>query len=310
MADKKTMTLFNYIGGKTWMKNHLREAITNILSNNKITTYVEPFAGGLGAFLGVYDILLENNIKKVILNDVNSRLINFYNIVKNNPEELIKEYVILENQYAKLIPEEAKSLHKTKDKKKLKSLLYKTEEFYKNVRNNFNSKVNNLDSAVYLLFLQHHCFNGVYRENSTGGYNTPFNWEGKIFDEEKIKSKINAVHDVFKKFEIDFSNKSFQNLEYNNETLYYIDPPYINDEETIENQYHKDIFGLEMQKLLIKTLIGTHFLYSNHENKLLIDEFNKNKITINIKKIPRKNIISASNESRKTDKIEILVSSF
>lgn len=309
MADKKTMTLFNYIGGKTWMKNHLREAITNILSNNKITTYVEPFAGGLGAFLSVYDILLENNIKKVILNDINSRLINFYNIVKNHPEELIKEYVILENQYSHLIPEEAKSLHKTKDKKKLKSLLYKTEEFYKNVRNNFNSKVNDLDSAVYLLFLQHHCFNGVYRENSTGGYNTPFNWEVKIFDEKKIKSKINAVHDIFKNFEIDFLNKSFQNLDYNNETLYYIDPPYINGEETIENKYNKDSFGFEMQKLLIKTLIGTHFLYSNHENQLLIDEFNKNKMTINVKKIPRKNIISASNESRKTDKIEILVSS-
>ena len=29
---------------------------------------------------------------------------------------------------------------------------------------------------------------------------------------------------------------------------------------------------------------------------------------IEVKKIPRKNIISASNESRKTDKVEILVS--
>jgi DNA adenine methylase Dam len=309
MVDKKTMTLFNYIGGKTWLRNHLREDITNILKDKKVNTYVEPFAGGLGAFLGVYDILLENNIEKVILNDINGKLINFYNIVNDRPQDLINGYMNLEIQYATSIPKEVSLLHKTKDKDALKVLLTQSEAFFKKVRSDFNIEKNELKNAIYLLFLQNHCFNGVYRENSKGFYNTPFNWEAKVFDKDKISAKVFAVNQVFKRFNTVFSNKSYSELDYNRNSLYYLDPPYINEIESQENQYHKDSFGLSQQKLLILKIKDTNFLYSNHDNQLLINEFNKNNIEINVKKIPRKNIISASNESRKTDKIEILVSS-
>ena len=33
MADKKTMTLFNYIGGKTWLKEHLKKEVDKDYSN-------------------------------------------------------------------------------------------------------------------------------------------------------------------------------------------------------------------------------------------------------------------------------------
>lgn len=308
MADKKTMTLFNYIGGKTWLKEYLKKEISQILEQKKLTHYVEPFAGGLGAFLGVYEVLLNHGVKNIILNDINAKLINFYTIVRDNPEELIKEYMILENKYLLTIPESAKSLHKTKDKVVLKTLLKSSEEYYKKVRDNFNKAEKAIESASGLLFLQNHCFNGVYRENSKGGYNTPFNWEARIYTEEKMREKIIVVHNLFKQFNIEFSNKSFQDMDFNNYSLYYLDPPYINEVEALENQYHKDSFNIEKQKLLIKTVKNSVFVYSNHDNDLLLNEFKNNGVKIKIKKIPRKNIISASNESRKTDKIEILVS--
>ena len=93
MEYKKVSTLFNYIGGKGWLKETLRLEISSILKNSSIDTYVEPFSGGLGAFLNIYDILIKNNIKKVILNDINAKIINFYTTVKENPELLIKEYI-------------------------------------------------------------------------------------------------------------------------------------------------------------------------------------------------------------------------
>jgi len=309
MANKKIMTLFNYIGGKTWLRNQLREEINKNLIGKKITTYVEPFAGGLGAFLGVYDILVENKIKTVILNDINSKLINFYKIVKNEHENLINEYMKLELEYEKTIPLDSKLLHKTKDKIKLKLMLLNSELFYKKIRNKFNSNQSDLESAVSLLFLQNHCFNGIYRENLKGGYNTPFNWESKTFNEEKIREKIVAVNKVFNLFVIEFSNKSFVDLNYNNNSFYYLDPPYINDINTNENKYNKDSFDIDKQKLLIKKIKGASFLYSNHDNDILIKEFEENNMSVNINKVSRKNIISSSNESRKTDKIEILVSS-
>jgi DNA adenine methylase Dam len=314
MVNTKVTPLFNYIGGKSWLKEYLKEDIIKVIKNAKncsivLDTYVEPFAGGLGAFLGVYDILHQHEIKNVILNDVNSKLINFYQIVKNEPMLLIKKYMALENKYSKTIPKLALELHKTNDKIELKKLLLEAELFFKKVRSNFNKKTDSMTSAVNLLFLQSHCFNGIYRENSKGEYNTPFNWEPRVVTKEKISEKILAVTDVFTQFNVVFKNCSFANLDYNKNSLYYLDPPYINELASQENQYHGDGFGLIEQKLLIEKIKDTAFIYSNHSNPILIKEFKKHSMKIHVQKIARKNIISASADSRKNDKIEILIRS-
>lgn len=309
MKNKKVMTLFNYIGGKGWLRDQLRLSIEESLNKNKsLDTYVEPFAGGLGAFLNIYDLLKNNNIKNVILNDINKKLITFYQIVQNKPQDLVSKYLVLEKNFAKKIPQEVLVLHKTKDKDKLKVLLKEAENYYKEIRKEYNTLTDSLEIASRLLFLQNHCFNGVYRENSKGEYNTPFNWEGKIYTEQKIQDKVNTVHDIFKLFNITFSTESFLNLNYNIKTLYYLDPPYINEIEALENQYHQDSFNVEKQKLLIEKIQHSAFIYSNHDNSILLEEFTKHNIKIEVLKIARKNIISASNESRKNDKMEILIS--
>lgn len=305
---KKIKPLFNYIGGKSWLANDLKQTTINILEKNKnIENYTEPFVGGMGAFLSIYDILLKYNIKNIFLNDINNKIINFYNNIINNPYDLINEYNLIENKFKETIPKKAFDLHKTKDKEELKKLLINANSFYINIREDFNIKNNiNLKESIYLLFLQNHCFNGVYRENLKGQYNTPFNWEAKIFSKEIIEKKILEINGLFKKFNINFSSLSFEKLEYNNNTLYYLDPPYIN-EKTIENKYNKNGFDNEKQKLLINKIKTTNFIYSNHDNDMIINEFIKYNINYNIKKIPRKNIISSSNESRKNDKIEVLI---
>jgi DNA adenine methylase Dam len=308
METKKVKTLFKYIGGKAWLKDNLREEFTRLLQLKKPIAYVEPFTGGLGAFLSVYDLLFNAGVKQVTLNDINPKLINFYKCVESNPEKLIKEYMILETGFSKTIPTQALALHSTKDKEELKKLLIDAELFFKNIRNKFNEETDIIKNSAQLLFLQKHCFNGVYRENSQGKYNTPFNWDAKSFPEEQIREKILDVNNVFKQFEMIFSIGSFEHLQYRKDTLYYLDPPYINTDVT-ENKYNKAVFDLNKQKLLIDKITQVPFLYSNHENDLLIKEFQTKVAKFKLKKIPRKNIISASNESRKTDKIEILVTS-
>lgn len=308
MNTKKPVTLFNYIGGKTWLRKELRESVEKIIYKNKFTCYSEPFAGGLGAFLNVYDILLENNINNIILNDINHRVINFYKIVLNKPQELIMCYIELERNYLKTIPQEAFELHKIKDKEKLKILLSDSGLFFNKIRNNFNKEQTPVENASNLLFLQLHCFNGVYRENLKGDYNTPYNWEIRKIDEDVISKRIWNVHNILNKFTINFTNMSYEKIKFNNETLYYLDPPYLND-GIAENKYSKNGFGLNEQKKLISLLYNTHFVYSNHYNNLLIDEFNFQNIKIDIKQVSRKNIISSSANSRKNDKIEMLISS-
>ncbi len=307
MSNSKVTPLFKYIGGKTWLKERLNKEVDDILNKNKdIDTYIEPFAGGLGAFLGIYETLLKHNIKTVIINDINHKLVNFYNTIKNDSDKLIKEYIHLEESFASKIPEHAFKLHKIKDKIEIKSLLEDAYRYYIEVRNSFNNNIDNIKSAAALLFLQHHCFNGIYRENSKGGYNTPFNWEIRIVTEAKIRDKVLAVLGVFNSFNITFTSGSFENVDYSKNALYYLDPPYINEVEALENSYNKDVFNIDSQLKLINLIKDTKFLYSNHDNNILIEAF-KNIQNIDIINVPRKNIISASKDSRKNDKIEILV---
>lgn len=308
MDYQKVGTLFNYIGGKGWLKETLRTETALILKNNKsIDSYIEPFTGGLGAFLGVYDILLENNITNVTLNDINPKLINFYKIIKTNPKKLVATYAVIEQEYQNLIPEYVYALHKTKEKDKVKIGLIEANKYFFKIRKEFNDGGLNLETAARLLFLQNHCFNGVYRENASGKYNTPFNWEAKVFAIDKIEKRIMAVNEVFKLFNLKLVSVSFEKIKYNKNTLFYLDPPYINEDETVENKYSKNGFSAEKQIELINAIKETHFIYSNHRHSLLLNEFNKNENVSEIREIARKNIISASNESRKTDRLEILV---
>lgn len=310
MFDNKVVPLFKYIGGKSWLKEQLNKDIDEILSQHpEINTYVEPFAGGLGAFLGVHNTLLKHNIKNVIINDINHKIIVFYGIVQTNPDGLINEYINLEKGFINTIPQECLTLHKVKDKDRIKELLQESANYYLSVRSSFNTELNTLKMSAQFLFLQHHCFNGIYRENSKGDYNTPFNWEARIINENTIREKIYDVVDVFKKFSITFTIGSFEDIDFSQSALYYLDPPYINEIEAMENAYHKDAFNLNKQLDLINLLRGKCYLYSNHYNDNLITAF-ENIGYKSILKINRKNIISASKESRKNDKIEILVKNY
>ncbi|NCP98233.1 Dam family site-specific DNA-(adenine-N6)-methyltransferase [archaeon] len=303
MSEQKMKPLFKYIGGKSWLRDELRMHVVESLQKTKITTYAEPFAGGLGSFLNVYDLLLENNIKDVILSDINEALIYTYNAIKYNHQNFIYEFLLIENQFSQLID----SSWKEKSKNDIKICLKNAEIFFNIIKKEFNLNKNKVDirQSAKLVFLQKHSFNGIYRENLKGEYNTPFNWSGSNMI-DTIEDKVNEIHNLFNKFNLTFITQSFENIDYNNNTLYYLDPPYLNDSFG-ENKYNKSSFNISQQILLINKIKDFNFIYSNHKSDLLIKEFENIK-DINIKEIARKNIMSSNSESRKKDKIEILIS--
>ena len=49
--------LFKWIGGKSWISNKLNEKTNEIIKDKNIITYVEPFCGGLGSFLSLFETL-------------------------------------------------------------------------------------------------------------------------------------------------------------------------------------------------------------------------------------------------------------
>lgn len=297
--------LFKYIGGKSWLRDELRKEIGISLANKKLTIYVEPFAGGLGSFLSVYDVLVENGVKSVKLSDINFCLINTYKYIMSDAKGLTSALLLLENKFLSSVPNDWNT---SKDKEEIKNKLALADAVFRSVKKDFNlnKNSNSLEQSARLIFLQKHSFNGVYRENLKGEYNTPFNWSGNTM-QDTIGARIDELSEVFKSFDIEFIHTSYEGVVYNNESLYYLDPPYIN-ENIGENKYNKDEFGLKEQLDLIDRLGGLSFVYSNHYSEILLETFKK-KSEISVRKVNRKNIMSASAESRKTDSVEMLVSS-
>ena len=90
-----------WAGGKNSLIPQLTKYYPFELKNGTIERYIEPFVGG-GAVL--IDILQKYEVKEAYAFDVNKDLINCYNVIKTNVENLIqeldkkeKEFLILDN---------------------------------------------------------------------------------------------------------------------------------------------------------------------------------------------------------------------
>ncbi len=289
--------LFKYMGGKTWLKTKLREVVEHQLSQYAFSSYSEPFAGALGSFLSVHDLLLKYSVKDIYLSDINPHLISVYQYIQDSPESLIFQYIQIEKIFYDLVKD-----IQANDKNELKS----AQEYFNLIKSQYNQNKNqaiSIEQAARFIFLQKHSFNGIYRENQQGQYNTPFGWNTHhmMFN---IKENIVELNRLFTQFNIFFQTIEYESIVLKKDCLYYLDPPYIN-QKNVENKYNKNGFDLKKQKDLLTKFQEMSFIYSNHEHPLIMDELAKNK-EIKIKFISRKNIVSAQNESRSQDKVEIL----
>ena len=145
-----------WAGGKGGLIPQIKNFYPFEIENIKIDKYVEPFVGG-GAVL--INILQKYDIKEAYAFDINMDLINCYNVIKSNVEELIQE---LDNK-------EKKFLSLDNDKR---------EEYFYDIRNEYNSysleeNKMNVKRASEFIFLNRTCFNGLYRVNKNGKFNVP-----------------------------------------------------------------------------------------------------------------------------------------
>lgn len=86
-----------WAGGKGNLIKQLIEYLPNNFIEQQKVTYIEPFVGG-GAML-FYMLTHYSNIKHAVINDVNQDLINCYQLIKNNPTELIKLLHCISNEF-------------------------------------------------------------------------------------------------------------------------------------------------------------------------------------------------------------------
>ena len=81
-----TKTPLRYPGGKSKLYNY----VSRLIHKNELMNclYVEPFAGGAGLALS---LLMNNDVRGIIINDIDLSIYSFWYSVLNYTEQLIKE---------------------------------------------------------------------------------------------------------------------------------------------------------------------------------------------------------------------------
>lgn len=232
--------IIKWVGGKAGNLEHIRPLMPSMYNR-----YYEPFLGG-GA------VLLDLNPKEAIVNDINPELINMYVQVRDNVESIIDYLTYLDN------------MHET---------VADPKQYYYNVRTVFN-KVNmkSVEQAARFIYLNKHCFNGLYRVNKKGEFNVPFNGKltGKSFEAEHLREVSKQLQNVV------FTYGDFENCLGSAEAndLIFIDSPYAPLTPTSFVDYTKEGFAYEDHVRLAKAFKelsdrGCYCMLTNHDTPLI-----------------------------------------
>lgn len=239
--------------------------------------YYEPFVGG-GAYL------FSQLPDRATIADANPELINCYQVIHDDVEALIRSLWMHKNDETHFYAVRAKDL----------------------------SKMTPVQRASRFIFLNKTCFNGLYRENKSGQFNTPFGrYENpKIVDTENLRtiSEYLRTYDV----EIKHSDYKFVLAEAQPGDYVYFDPPYAPMTKTANfASYVKGGFGLQDQAELAKTFVelskkGVLAMLSN-SNTPIIHELYKG---FNIKIIHAARAINCKGGKRGKEANEVLVTNY
>ena len=271
--DKKNITPFlKWAGGKT-------QLLDLIIENQpkKYNNYYEPFIGGGAVLFGIQP-------KKAHISDINNQLINIYTQLQSDASKVIDAV------------------------KELDAISCDKEYYYKN-RSRFNEKILtnpfDVECAALMIWINKHCFNGLYRVNSKGLFNVPYNnrTSGVSANEENLL----AIGDYLKSVEIKCEDFEEACNSVKKNDFVYFDSPYLPESETADfTSYTKDGFSMnEHQRLadLFKALDkkGAFVMLSNNDVPLAHSLYEG----YNIKSIDVKRFINRDAKNRKGKEVII-----
>lgn len=253
MIEIESMTpVLKWAGGKSQLLPFIKA-----LMPKEYGHYYEPFIGGGAVLLSVVP-------QKATINDINKQLINLYQQIKNSSNDVIDQIRLLDSVEC-------------------------DKNYYYLMRDKYNQKIanNELDAecAALMIWINKHCFNGLYRVNHKGLFNVPYNnkTKGKSIDERNLQ----AIGDYFRKTDIVIQYSDFEEVCKNvkKNDFVYFDSPYIPESDTADfTSYAKDGFSLndhERLSKLFKALDqrGAKLMLSNNDVEWVRELYHDYKFT-------------------------------
>jgi DNA adenine methylase len=292
---KKNVTLkpfVKWVGGKS---NLVPEIEKLIPTDGSITKYAEPMVGGGALF---FNILSKYDYNEYYISDINTDLINTYQVIKDNVGALIERLKEMEMSFLPM------------DHNGRKNYYYQARERF-NLLALQNDTV--IEKAALFIFLNKTCFNGLYRVNRKGQFNVPMGAykNPTICDEENLRNVSAALQNVTivcgdYTLSRDFIDKN---------TFVYFDPPYRPISETAAfTSYNKDCFDdneqirlaaffTELSKIGVVVALSNSDPKNINENDNFFDDLYKD---YKIKRVSAPRMIN-SNTAKRGDVNELLI---
>ncbi|MBW4538484.1 MAG: DNA adenine methylase [Myxacorys chilensis ATA2-1-KO14] len=166
--------------------------------------YYEPFVGGGAIFFHLQP-------ERAVLTDINHELINVYRCVREDVENLIDRL------------EEHREDHCAEHYYQVRSLGVSQSGSPPTSAADIDR---NLDRAARFIYLNKTCFNGLYRENSKGGFNVPIgSYKNPVIcDPDILRADAQALQSA--QIEVRSFDRILEQAK-NAEDFVYFDPPYV-----------------------------------------------------------------------------------
>lgn len=240
MPKNNIAPFVKWAGGKRQLLGRISERMPQEFNN-----YYEPFIGG-GA------VLFELQPDNAVINDINPSLINAYRIIANYPEEFIMKVQKLDAK----IGDDGK-------------------EYYYSLREHYNDKLMkeefDIELAALFVFINKHCFNGLYRVNGKGLFNVPYNNSRResididsIMDDSQYLKNVTVLQGDFE--------EACQNA--GRGDFVFFDSPYAPLNPTSFESYTKEGFDVESHERLARlfdelTNRGCYCMLTNHNTDFI-----------------------------------------
>ncbi len=266
MSNSKIAPFVKWAGGKRQLLTQIKERMPKFYNK-----YYEPFVGG-GAV--IFEFLPQN----AVINDINRALVNTYRQICNEPEVFLKVIYKMDSDM-------------WEDGKK----------YYYSLRERYNEKLMkeefDIELAALFVFINKHCFNGLYRVNRKGLFNVPYNdSKRKSYDEENIRAISQYLKGVTI-LEGDFETACENAKE---RDFIFFDSPYAPLNPTSFESYTKEGFDIESHKRLSRlfdnlTKRGCYCMLTNHNTKLRKELYSNKGYSLDIVSVKRMINSDASN---------------
>jgi len=248
---------------------------------SKIQAWCEPFAGGAA-------LLFALQPRRVWLNDVNQDLMRVYRVIQHDVEKLIAALEKHQN---------------TPD------YFYAIRDIDRNQQQ--YAELPDVEKAARLIYLNKTCYNGLFRVNSAGEFNTPFGY----YKNPNIvnATTLRAVSGYFNQSNVVFSSSDYIKVlaDIDKDFFVYLDPPYDPISETASfTGYAKGGFTRIDQIRLREqcdtlTRRGVQFMLSNSDTAFIREQY----ASYRIESVQAKRFIN-SNSHRRGDVGEVVVMNY